>query len=36
MVVNNVMCGNIDFKGCWKLMIEDDDNVLIFKFYKKV
>jgi hypothetical protein len=36
MAVNNVMCGNTDFKGCWKLMIEDDDNALTFKFHKKV
>lgn len=30
------MCGNAAFKVFWKLMFEDDDIALTFKFHKKV
>lgn len=36
MAVKNLMCENTHFKGCWKLMLEDDDIALTFKFHKKV
>lgn len=36
MTVEKLMRRNAAFKGFWKLMLEDYDIVLTFKFHKKV
>lgn len=36
MAVKNLLCENAAFNVFWKLMFEDDDIALTFKFHKKV